>query len=192
MAHTSNTVRCGKCLVTLTNKVEQPDTCLTHLVQPSLAMIWGSVVETIKREWTQNIFIYKIIWIVRAFWLVFKCVFIVLWSTKMTWAIWLALSQSCENLQFHERKLSVHMHFVYIVFLFLKTEYDNFIKEVKHVLHAFIAWWKPRWMFGRIREQISENPRCSQRFSPAWEFSQTFASVFTRQWRHREHVLFLN
>ena len=28
-------------------------------------------------------------------------------------------------------------------------------------------------MFGRIREQISENPRRSQGFSPAREFSQT-------------------
>ena len=26
---------------------------------------------------------------------------------------------------------------------------------------AFIALWKPRRMFGRIREQISENPRRS-------------------------------
>ena len=29
----------------------------------------------------------RLIWIVRAFWLVNKCVFIALWSTKMTWAI---------------------------------------------------------------------------------------------------------
>ena len=34
--------------------------------------------------WFKNI--YKIIWIVLAFWVVYKCVFIALWSTKMTWA----------------------------------------------------------------------------------------------------------
>ena len=38
---------------------------------------------------------------------------------------------------------------------------------------AFIAWWKPRRTFRRIREQISENPRRSREFSPAREFSQT-------------------
>ena len=32
--------------------------------------------------------IYNIIWIVRAFWLVYKCVFIALWSTTMAWAMW--------------------------------------------------------------------------------------------------------
>ena len=44
----------------------------------------------------------------------------------------------------------------------------------KHVFLAFIAWWKPRQMFGGIREQISENPRRSWGFLPAREFSQTF------------------
>ena len=42
------------------------------------------------------VFNYKIIWIVRAFWLVNKCVFIAIWSTKMTWAIWLAVSKLWE------------------------------------------------------------------------------------------------
>ena len=46
---------------------------------------------------------YKIIWIVHACWLVFKCVLIALWSTKMTWALWLALSPRCKKLQFNER-----------------------------------------------------------------------------------------
>ena len=47
--------------------------------------------------------------------------------------------------------------------------------EIKHVFRAFIAWWKPRRTFGRIREQISENPRRSQGFSPAREYSQTLS-----------------
>ena len=41
------------------------------------------------------------------------------------------------------------------------------------VFRAFIAWWKPRRTFKRIREQISENPRRSRGFSPAREFLQT-------------------
>ena len=44
------------------------------------------------------------------------------------------LSPSCENLQFHK----------IIVFLFVKTEKKNSIKEIKHVLCVFIAWRKPR------------------------------------------------
>ena len=44
---------------------------------------------------------------------------------------------------------------------------------------AFIAWWKPRRAFGRIREQISKNPRRSRGFSPAREFSQTFRKFST-------------
>ena len=47
------------------------------------------------------ILIYKIIWIVRGFWLVYNCVFIALWSTKMTWAIWF-----CENSRAGEKKTS--------------------------------------------------------------------------------------
>ena len=32
---------------------------------------------------------------------------------------------------------------------------------IKHVIHTFIAWIKLKQTFGRIQEQISENPRCS-------------------------------
>ena len=58
----------------------------------------------------------------------------------------------------------------FIFFLFVKTK-NNFIKEIKHVFRAFIAW-KPRQAFLRIWEQISENPRHSWGFLPAWEFPQ--------------------
>ena len=44
---------------------------------------------------------------------------------------------------------------------------------------AFIALWKPRRTFGRIREQISENPSCSRGFSPAREFSQALPRFST-------------
>ena len=43
--------------------------------------------------WRYNyISFYKIVWIIRAFWLVNKWVFIALWSTKMTRERWLAVS----------------------------------------------------------------------------------------------------
>ena len=72
---------------------------------------------------------YKIIWIVRAFWLANKCVFIVLWSTKMTSAIWLTVSELWE----------FTVRASYIVFFFVKTENNNFKKEIKHLVRVSIA-----------------------------------------------------
>ena len=48
--------------------------------------------------------------------------------------------------------------------------------------------------FVRILEQVKtlEMQTLSGFHWSALEFSQTFASVFTRLWRHRKHVLFLN
>ena len=62
-------------------------------------------------------------------------------------------------------KLLSHIGILFI--LWVETKYQSFeeylverqyIKEIKHVFRAFIAWWKPRRTFGRIREQINENP----------------------------------
>ena len=83
------------------------------------------------------------------------------------------------------KEIKAYIRPPHIVFLFIKTEIINFIKEIKHVLRAFIAWWKPRLMFGRILDCVSDFPRS------VLEFSQTFALVFTRLWRHREYVSFL-
>ena len=58
--------------------------------------------------------------------------------------------------------------FTYISF----EKFDNWVRKYlmswkgnylrnKNVLHAVLAWWKPRQTFGKIWEQISENPRCS-------------------------------
>ena len=44
---------------------------------------------------------------------------------------------------------------------------------------SYIAWWKSRWTFGRIQEQINENTRRTWGFSPAWEFSQTLLRFST-------------
>ena len=34
-------------------------------------------------------------------------------------------------------------------------DYVDIIQEIKHALRAFIAWWKSRRTFGRIRDHIS-------------------------------------
>ena len=78
----------------------------------------------------------------------------------------------------------------YIVFLFVNNENNNFIKEIKHVLPAFIACWKPwqrLWEFSSRRKPetdlfstasriftdlLSNSPKCSPRFSPGYESTE--------------------
>ena len=95
------------------------------------------------------------------------------------------LSPSCEKLQFHERNQSIHVYELHISsFSLLNTE-NNFIKEIKHVILSFKAWWKPRQSLWELWDYVSGFQRS------ALEFSQTLASVFTRLWKHGEHVIFL-
>ena len=94
--------------------------------------------------------------------------------------VWLSLS--CANLQ--------DVGTSYIVFLFVNMENDHFIEEIKHVIRASIAWWKPlqswgeflsRWKPSTVSlvftDQLSNSPKHSPRFSP-W-----------RLWRQGKHVL---
>ena len=134
---------------------------------------------------------YKIIWIARAFWLVYKCVFITLWSTKIAWAMWF----DCL------RVVRISVPASYIVFLFVNNENNDFIKEIKDVLRASIACWKPwqsLWEFSSKWKPSTASRLNSQHTQLRLGFSlicsrilPTFASVFTRLWRHGEHVLFL-
>ena len=124
---------------------------------------------------------YKIIWIVRAFWLVYKCVFIGLWSTKMTSGKWLTV--------YELREFTVRAS--YIVFLIVNTENNNFIyKRSKTCCPCLHSPLKTSAKFVRILEQVTLD--CVSGFHrSALKFSQTFALVFTRLWRHGKHVLFL-
>ena len=106
--------------------------------------------------------IYKIIWIVSAFWLVYNCVFIALWSTKMTLLTSLAVSKLWE-FPVSWKKWKFTLRASYIIFLFVKLENNDFIKEIKHALRAFIGWWK----LGKVCEnsRVCENPRLCLGFS---------------------------
>ena len=116
-------------------------------------------------DWVCSTF-YKIIWIVRAYWLVFKWVFIALWSTKMTWAMTVS--------ELWEFTAS------YLVFLFVKAKNENFNKRNKTCfpcLHSLVKTsakferifeqWKPsitsrmRLGFSLICSQILQNARLS-------------------------------
>ena len=41
------------------------------------------------------------------------------------------------------KEIKVYIRALHIVFLFFKKKNNNFIKEIKHVVRASIAWWKP-------------------------------------------------
>ena len=114
----------------------------------------------------------KIIWIVYAFWMIYKCVFIVLWSNKTTSAIWLTVSELWE----------FTLHASYILFLFVKTKNNDFIKEKKHVVCDSIACWKSwqsLWEFsGRWKtstasriftDLLLNSPKHLPQFSPGYE-----------------------
>ena len=81
----------------------------------------------------------------------------------------------------HENDVSNVVEFTvrasYIVFLFVKTENDNFTK-----LRVFITWWKPRqslWEFSSrwkpsiasraFTDLLSNSPKRSPWFSPGYE-----------------------
>ena len=75
------------------------------------------------RLYTTNLYsklVYEMIWIVRGFWLVYKCVFIAIWSTKMTWAMWLTVAPTCENLQYLLRVSSFSLLRLKIIILYKK------------------------------------------------------------------------
>ena len=123
-------------------------------------------------------------WKVHAFWLVYKCLQVCFYSamkheddvSKYGW-----LSLVVRNYSFMT-EIKIYIRASYIVFLFTKTENNNFVKEIKHVLCAFLAWWKPRqsfWEFSSrwkpstasrvFTDLLLNSPKHSPRFSPGYE-----------------------
>ena len=127
---------------------------------------------------------YKIIWIVCAFWSfsgLLVCFHSAIYEARKC-------REQCGLTVSELWEFTVHT--LYIVFLFVNNENNNFRKEIKHVVRASIASWKPRqclWEFEHVKTL-----NCVTGFHwSALEFSQMFTSVFTRPWRHGKHVLFL-
>ena len=128
---------------------------------------------------------YKIIWIVREFWLEYKCVFIVLWSTK--WREQCSLTVS-ELWEFTVRAS-------YIVFLFVKNDNNNFIKEIKHIVRASIACWNPRqslwdlqfssrWKPSTVSRQSLWDLQFSSRWKPSTVSRQSLWDLqFSSRWK---------
>ena len=122
-----------------------------------------------KTKKSSNIIIYyKIIWIVRGFWFVNKCYEAWKWHEQCG----LTVSEMWE----------FTLHASYIIFLFVNTENNNFIKEIKHVVRASIACWKPwqiLWEFlSRLKPKmqsrvftdlLSNPPKHLPLFSPCYE-----------------------
>ena len=127
---------------------------------------------------------YKIIWIVCVLWLVNKCVFIVLLYKHANDVSNMVISKLWGFTVSWKKFKYCILCIVYTVFLFVKIENSNFIKEIKHVLRAFVAWWK-----SCENSLTGKNSTASQVFT--LKFSWMLAFVFTRLWRHGENVLFL-
>ena len=81
------------------------------------------------------------------------------------------------------KEIKIYIKISNIVFLFVKTENNISINQIKHAsLRAFIAWWKPPqslWKFSSRWELstssriftalLSNSPKRLPRFSPAFE-----------------------
>ena len=70
------------------------------------------------------------------------------------------------NISRFMKEIKIYTCDSYIVFLFVNNENYNFIKELKLVFRAFIAWWKPRQSLWK--------------FSSRWKLS-TASRVFTER-----------
>ena len=101
--------------------------------------------------------------------------FIALWRSNMVGCVQVVRIYS------FMREIKVYIWALYIIFLF-KTENNNFIKEIKHVLRASIAWWKPLqslWQFSSkwkpsttsrvFTDLLSNSPKRLPWFSPEYE-----------------------
>ena len=57
------------------------------------------------------------------------------------------------------KEIKVYIRVSYIVLLFVTTRNDNFIKEIKHVIRAFIAWCMDT---GENRGKVCQNSRAGE------------------------------
>ena len=88
------------------------------------------------------------------------------------------------------KEKELHNHALYIVFLFLKSENNHFIKEIKSVISAFIVWWKPwqslrefssGWKISTVSQVftdlLSNSPKRSPRFSRGYEGTERLVYI---------------
>ena len=118
------------------------------------------------------------------FWVVNKCVFIALWSMKKAKAMWF------DCLQVVRIYSTCFVYFI-IVFLFVNNENNNIFKRNKTCCSCLHSLLKTSAKVVRILEQVKTLDYISGFYWSALQFSQKFASVFTRLWRHGKYVLFL-
>ena len=106
-----------------------------------------------------------------------------LWSTKTTREIWLAVSKFWGSTVSWKKLNYTYTRFVYHFYL-----NKNFIKEKKTCcpwLHSLV---KTSAKFVRILERMKTLDCISGFHLSTLKFSQTFASVFTKLWNHREYM----
>ena len=130
------------------------------------------------------IFFYKIIWIVHAF----------LIGQQVCFHSTMKHENDVSNVVWLSPLWEFTVSTSYIVFLFVITENNNFIKEIKHVVHSYIACWKPqqslwgfssRWKlltsFQVFPDLLANSPKCSPRFSPGYEGTENMFYFLNEQ-----------
>ena len=111
----------------------------------------------------------------------YKCVFIALWSTKVTWAIWLAVSKLWKFPFSWKKENYTFAHHILSCLSLWKWKFDKRKKE-SLFMRAFKAWWKPRktlWEFSYLSRVFIDLLSNSLKRS-------------TRLLKHGEYALFLN
>ena len=132
--------------------------CLGEFRDKSNLVFWNCRDQDSKNtRRTSSIFnissLYKIIWIVRALWLVYKCVFIALWRTKMTWAIWLVVSKLWE-FTVSWKELTYTCVLRISSFSLLRTVTNNFSKRSKTCSPCLHSLLNTSTKFVRILELV--------------------------------------
>ena len=75
---------------------------------------------------------------------------------------------------------------------------NNFMKEIKHVIRAFIAWWKPwqsLWELSTasrvFTDLLSNSPKRSPRFSPGYEGTENMFYFLSTEHFHNNYMRIL-
>ena len=93
------------------------------------------------------------------------------------------------RIHYFMKEIIVYIRASYIVFLFVKTKNNNFIKEIKHVLRASKAWWKPRQSLWKVSSKWKPST-ASRVFTDLLLNSLKRSPRFSRGYEGRENMLY--
>ena len=99
------------------------------------------------------------------------------------WYDWLSPVQ-VESIFSFMKYIKLYIHALCTAFLFAESKNNNFVKEIQHILHAFISWWKPQQSISEFSSRHSMKARtCISIF-----FLYYKVYYFSTQRRERRHT----